>query len=160
MSNAQLILKDATCENKIFSNRAIIAWILVFFLLVLIFSRLYFLQVIEQERYIALSKDNRIKVLPLPPSRGLIYDRNGVLLADNRVSYSLEVIPEKVTNLDLMLKELNNIITIEETDIVRFKKQLRQLRRFRTIPLRYRLTDDEVALLSLPSPIPGYGNKK
>ena len=149
MSHVQLILKDATGENKIFSNRAIIALGLIFLLLLLIFARLYFLQVIEQERYIALSKDNRIKVLPLPPSRGLIYDRNGVLLADNRVSYSLEVTPEKVKNLDFMLKELNNIITIEETDIVRFKKQLRQLRRFRTLPLRYRLTDEEVASFSV-----------
>lgn len=149
MSSTRFILKDAVRENKIFYNRVIVAWLLMLIGLSIITVRLVFLQIIEHERYITRSEKNRIKILPLPPRRGLIYDRNGVLLANNRVSYSLEVIPEKVTNLDLMLLGLSQIITIEETDITRFKKQLEQRRRFRTIPLRYRLTEDEMARLSV-----------
>ncbi|HEC85528.1 MAG: penicillin-binding protein 2 [Candidatus Parabeggiatoa sp. nov. 2] len=151
MSSARFILKDATSENKIFSNRVIVAWLMMFVLLSLIVVRLYFLQVNAHEHYITLSKDNRIKTLPLPPTRGLIYDRNGVPLVENRVSYSLEVIPEKVKNIDFLLQEISKIIAIEEKDIKRFKKQLKQSRRFITVPLRYRLTKDEVDRFSVHS---------
>jgi penicillin-binding protein 2 len=149
MSSTRLILKDPSREGQIFSNRVIVGWIMMFVFLLLIVGRLSYLQVYAHDRYITLSDNNCIKILPLPPTRGLIYDRNGVLIADNRVSYSLELIPEQVKNLELMLQELGQIITIEESDIVRFKKQLKQSRHFKTIPLRYRLTEDEVARFSV-----------
>jgi len=145
----QSILKDANREHKIFTNRVIIAMLMILLLFSVIIGHLFTLQIINQERYIGKSKDNRIKILPLPPTRGLIYDRNGVLLADNRVSYSLELIPEEVKNIDLMLHELSKIIVIEESDIARFKKQVKHARRFKSIPLRYRLTEDEVARFSV-----------
>jgi len=148
MSSTQFILKDATHETRIFSNRIIVAWILMLLLLSLIIVRLFFLQVIDHERYITLSENNRIKIVPLLPIRGLIYDRNGILLAENRVSYSLEVIPKKSENLDLMIKELSKIVTIEETDITLFKKQLKQIR-LKSVPLRYRLTTDEIDRISV-----------
>ncbi|RKZ90959.1 MAG: penicillin-binding protein 2 [Candidatus Parabeggiatoa sp. nov. 1] len=151
MLSTQFTLKDTARENKTFKNRAIVAWLMMLILFSLIVARLFFLQVIEHKNYITLSENNRIKILPMPPTRGLIYDRNGVLLADNRVSYSLEVIPENVTNLTKLLRELSEIITIEKSDIVRFKKQLTQIRRFRTVSLRYRLTEQEVARFSVHS---------
>jgi penicillin-binding protein 2 len=145
-----MYIKDSTQENKIFHNRVIIAWILMLLFLSLIFARMYYLQVIQHEDYITKSEENSIKILPLPPTRGLIYDRNGVLLAENRISYSLEIIPEKLTEkLDHILDQLKNIITIEKSDINRFKKQLRQRRQFNSIPLRHRLTEDEVARFSV-----------
>jgi penicillin-binding protein 2 len=148
MPSTRFILKDATHENRIFSNRVIIAWVLIFIFLSFIIARAFILQVIDHERYTTLSENNRIKIVPLLPTRGLIYDRNGVLLADNQASYSLEIIPEKVKNLDLMLEELSQIVTIQETDIALFKKQLRQIR-LKSVPLRYRLTKNEMARISV-----------
>lgn len=149
MSSIRLILKDTVLENKIFGNRVLIAWLIMLVLFLGIVMRLVFLQVSDHELYSSLSENNRIKILPQLPTRGLIYDRNGVLLADNRISYSLEILPEKIKNIEVILKELSQIIAIEETDIARFKKQFRQTRSFRTIPLRYRLTEDEVARLAV-----------
>ncbi|MCK5876904.1 MAG: penicillin-binding protein 2 [Candidatus Marithrix sp.] len=145
------ILKDSARENKIFYNRVMIAWLLMLLGLLLIVARLIFLQVTEYDHYYTLSEKNRIKILPLPPARGLIYDRNGVLLADNRVSYSLEIIPEKVKDLDFILTELGKIITIEEDDIERFKKQFSKSHSSSSkgVPLRHRLTEAEMARLSV-----------
>ncbi len=145
------ILKDSAHENKIFYHRVVIAWLLMLLGLFIIIARLIFLQVAEYEHYDTLSEKNRIKILPLPPTRGLIYDRNGVLLADNKVSYSLEIIPEKVKDLDFTLAELSKIITIEQDDIDHFKKQLRKFHNSRGIPLRYRLTEEEMARFSVQS---------
>ncbi|MDM8559573.1 penicillin-binding protein 2 [Candidatus Parabeggiatoa sp. HSG14] len=149
MSSTRFILKDITRENKIFNNRLIVAGIIIFIILSIIVVRLVFLQIINYENYTTLSEKNRIKILPLPPTRGLIYDRNGVLLAANRVSYSLEIIPEKIKNIEKMIEALSKIVTIKETDITRFKKLLKQTHRFKTVPLRYRLTEDEVARFSV-----------
>ncbi len=147
--SSTLILKDASRENKLFKNRVILAWVMMLIFFSLIVGRLFFLQVIEHEIYTTKSENNRINILPIAPKRGLIYDRNGVLLADNRVSHSLVIIPEKVKKIDLVLKVLSQIITIEEHDITRFKKQIKQNRNFKPITLRYRLTEDEVARFSV-----------
>ncbi len=144
MSSTRLLLKDTVLENRIFGNRILVAWLMILVLLFVIIVRLFFLQVIYHERYTTLSKSNHIKILPLRPTRGLIYDRNAVLLAENRISYSLEVTPEKIKNIDELLNNLSQIIAIDETDIARFKKQSKQVRSFKTIPLRHRLTEDEV----------------
>jgi penicillin-binding protein 2 len=149
MTKTRLILKDTVLENRIFGNRLLITWLMMFLLFLVVVVRLFSLQVINHERYTTLSENNRIKILPLLPTRGLIYDRNGVVLANNRLSYSLEVIPEKIKNLEVMLSKLAQIIAIEKTDIARFKRQLKQTRNFRTIPLRYKLTDEEVARLAV-----------
>jgi penicillin-binding protein 2 len=151
MSSAISFAIDTVSENQLFNSRLIIAWILMMIALMTIVVRLLFLQIINHENYTTLSENNRLKIMPMPPTRGLIYDRNGVLLADNRISYSLEVTPEQVTDIDLMLKKLNNIITLDESDIEQFKKQLQQKRRFDAIPLRLRLTEDEVARFSVQS---------
>lgn len=145
------ILKDSTRENKIFYYRVKIAWLLMLLGLLIIVIRLIFLQVTEYEYFDTLSEQNRIKILPLPPTRGMIYDRNGVLLADNRVSYSLEIVPEKIKELDLTIAELSKIITIEASDIEYFKKQLHKAHSSKGIPLRYRLTEDEMARFSVQS---------
>jgi len=143
------VIKHTLHEGKISNNRVIIAWLMMLLLLLVIVVRLFFLQVINYEDYKTLPNENHITILPIPPTRGLIFDRNGVLIADNRVSFSLEVIPERVENIELMIEKINKIITISESERAKFKEQLKHRRSFESIPLRYRLTEDEVARFSL-----------
>ncbi len=138
-------------ENKLFNSRLVIAWVLMMIALITVLVRLMFLQVVNHENYTTLSENNRLKIMPLPPTRGLIYDRNGILLADNRISYSLDVVPEQAGDIDLLLKELTAIIALNDTDIANFKKQLRQKRGFDAIPLRLRLSEEDVARFSVQS---------
>lgn len=143
MLSTRFILKDSTNENQLFYRRVIVAWIAVMVAILIIIGRLIFLQVVAHERYTTLSENNRLKIRPLPPNRGLIYDRNGVLLANNQISYSLEIIPEQVKDLEQLLQELSQIIVIRATDIAKFKKRWQQTRSFIPVPLRHRLTEEE-----------------
>ncbi len=149
--SSYFVLKNVVQETNVFNLRIILAWIAMLLGLILIVLRLINLQVIEHERYTTLSESNHLKIRPLPPTRGLIYDRNGVLLAENRVSYSLSIIPEQVDNIDELIGRLKELILIEDTDINHFKRLLQQRRGFDSIPLRLRLTEDEVARLSVES---------
>ena len=99
MIRSRVSIRNHTAESNLFTRRAFIAFFGVFILLVILFSNVYFLQVSSYEQYQTRSNSNRIKLLPVAPNRGLIYDRNGVLLADNKPVYSLSVIPEDVEKL-------------------------------------------------------------
>lgn len=110
-----------------------------------IITRLVVLQVLDHAHYTTLSQNNRLSLQPLVPTRGLIYDRNGVVLAQNIPTYILKVIPEQVENLDQTLDELGKMVEISEHDRERFIKLRKRSRPFKAIPLRFRLTDEEVA---------------
>ncbi|NVK54441.1 MAG: penicillin-binding protein 2 [Alteromonadaceae bacterium] len=138
-------IRDHSAEANLFARRAVIAALVVFALLALVVSNLYVLQVEHYEDYQTRSNGNRIKVLPVAPNRGLIYDRNGVLLAENRPVYSLEIIPEQVSNLDETLQVLQALMGITDEEIADFKKSLRGQRRFKPVALRTRLSEEEVA---------------
>lgn len=138
-------LKDTIRESQSFLNRAIIAGLAVILLLLLLVWRMVQLQVVEHEHFTTLSRDNRVKVLPLPPTRGLIYDRKGVILAQNRPAYSLEITPEQAGDLDLTLAGLTRVIAISEDDLERFHQLRRRKRRFESIPIRVDLSQDEAA---------------
>jgi penicillin-binding protein 2 len=103
------------------------------------------LQVVEYKHYITQSNDNRMQVRPLPPARGRILDRNGVVLAENQTTLSLILIPEQVEDLDTTLQGLTEIITISEDELQRFHKQRKRQRSFLPATLRYHLSDEEVA---------------
>jgi penicillin-binding protein 2 len=103
------------------------------------------LQVVNHEHFTTLSRENRVKVLPLPPTRGLIYDRNGVLLAQNRPAYSLEITPERVDDLEQTIEELSTIIAISEDDKERFWELRKRKRRFDSVPIRVNLSPEETA---------------
>jgi len=103
-------IKDHIREEQAFLNRAIIAGLLVVLGMLLLGVRMIQLQVFEHEHYTTLSQDNRVKLVPLPPTRGLIYDRNGILLALNRPAYSLALTPEQVKDTDATLKRLARYI--------------------------------------------------
>lgn len=145
----QLSIKNHLYESQLFLGRAIVSGILVLLLLLLLAGRMFYLQVMSHDHFITLSKDNRVKLQPLPPTRGLIYDRNGINLAQNLPAYSLEITPEKTTDLEATLRALSEIIEIDEEDIQRFRRLLKQHRRFDSIPLRIRLNDQEVSTLAV-----------
>jgi len=145
----RFILKDVVRENQLFFTRVIIGWLVMLALFGLLMARLVYLQVVNHDRYTTLSESNRLKVLPLSPTRGLIYDRNGVLLATNRPSYTLELIPEKIPDIPELLAELGEIIKLTPEDVDQFQRQMRRQRRFEPVPLRFRLNFEEVARFSV-----------
>ncbi|NIV77073.1 MAG: penicillin-binding protein 2, partial [Gammaproteobacteria bacterium] len=93
--------------------------------------------------------DNRVNIQPLAPTRGLIYDRNGVELAQNTPTFTLEVVPEKVEDMDAVLRELSELVEISPEDLERFRGMLRKKRRFQSVPVRFRLNEEEVARFSV-----------
>ena len=95
----------------------IVAIVVMVILILLLLFRLVYLQISNQQYYSTLSEKNRVSIQPIPPTRGLIYDRNGVLLAQNLPSFTLELVPEKIKDLDNTLKLLTELITITEDDL-------------------------------------------
>src|SRR5210317_955708 len=98
--------KDHIRESIVFSSRSIIAAVVIALLVILLISRLAWLQIFHQEHYKTLSENNRVNILPIPPTRGLIYDRNGVLLAQNLPSFTLELVPEHIPDLKTTINEI------------------------------------------------------
>ena len=111
-----LALKDHTWESRIFFERMVIGFGLLVMLTLFLVARLFYLQIVQHDVYATLSDKNRIQVQPLPPIRGLIYDRNGELLADNVPSFNLTVTPERVDDLEVTLNELDRILGLSEED--------------------------------------------
>ena len=142
-------IKDTIRENQAFLNRAIVAGLLVVVALGMLIGRMAKLQIVDHEHFTTLSRDNRVKVVPLPPTRGLIYDRTGVLLAQNRPAYSLEIIPEQVNDVERVLAELAQVIEIGDDDLERFWQLKKRKRRFDSVPIRINLTPDEAALFAV-----------
>ena len=142
-------LKDHFHETQIFNQRVLVAGLIMFFLLILLLSRLVYLQITNQQHYSTLSENNRVSIRPIAPTRGLIFDRNGILLAQNLPSFTLEIIPEHVENLNKTLENLSQLININKEDLRRFHKSRRKKRRFEGVPLRFRLNEEEVAKISV-----------
>lgn len=140
-----MLLKDTIHESQSFLNRAIIAGLLVLLAMTALIWRMVQLQIVDHEHFTTLSRENRVKVLPLPPTRGLIYDRKGLLLAQNRPAYSLEITPEQVDDLQQTLAELAKVIAIGEEDLDRFWQLKKRKRRFDSVPIRVDLSQDETA---------------
>ncbi len=140
-----LTLKDNLLESRLFMSRAITAMFISALLIAALVARLGYLQVVAHEHYRTLSEDNRVKLQPVPPNRGLIYDRNGILLAENLPSYRLEIIPEQVRNMDATLAQLAKLVEIRDYDRERFDKLLQRMNRFEGVPLRFHLSEEEVA---------------
>ncbi|MES2324586.1 MAG: penicillin-binding protein 2 [Pseudomonadota bacterium] len=138
--------KDNDREIHLFRMRVTALFVLIFICFGVLVARLVWLQVIKYDDYVALAEDNRIAVVPIVPNRGLIVDRNGVVLARNYSAYTLEITPSKLRNtLDSVIDELATLVDIEPRDRKRFKTLLAESKSFKGVPLRTRLTDDEVA---------------
>lgn len=142
--------KDYQTESRVFGSRVIFAFLGVLLLFFVLFYRFYDLQVSNYQHYVTQADSNRIQVQPIAPTRGLIYDRNGILVADNRPSYTLSIVRERVPDLEQTLAAVAELITLEEADRNAFYKGLKQRRRpFEAVPLRYRLTEDEIAKIAV-----------
>ncbi len=142
-------VSDHSYEARIFKFRAIVAAIICLFLFGMLLFRLAWLQIIDYDHFSDLSENNRIRLMALPPTRGLIFDRNGIVLAENKPTYHLEIIPEQVDDMEQTLNGLAEIVTLTESDIEEFKEQLKAHRSFQRISLRSRLNEDEVAILAV-----------
>ncbi len=139
-------IKDSDREIHQFRLRMTALAVLVFVCFGILTARLVWLQVIHHDQYMAQAEDNRIALVPIVPNRGLIVDRNGVVLAQNYSAYTLEITPSKLqANLESVIDELAKIVSIEPKDRKRFKRLMEESRSFASVPLRTRLTDDEVA---------------
>ncbi len=137
--------KDLHSEKNTFLGRAVFAGVTCLALAVVLVVRLINLQLIHHDYYSTRADDNRMRITPVPPVRGLIYDRSGTLLAENRPAFVLEVTPEQAGNLDEALKRLESIIALTPKDIARFKDRVRKTPRYRGVPLRSNLSMEEVA---------------
>lgn len=113
--------------------------------LVLLGVRLVWLQIVHYDHYAAAAEENRISIVPVPANRGLILDRNGVVLARNYSAYTLELTPAKVMSVDTTIEALEKIVEIQTRDKRRFKKLLDESKSFESVPIRTRLSDEEVA---------------
>jgi penicillin-binding protein 2 len=144
-----LTIKDHFRETALFHRRILVSAIFGIILLAGLLGRLFWLQVISHAHYTALSEDNRVSIVPIAPTRGLIYDRNGVLLAQNIPSRTLELVPEHIPDLKATLAQLRKLIHITDDEIDRFNDLRKKKRRFEGIPLRFRLSDSEAARIAV-----------
>ena len=145
-----LTLKDHTKESQIFLERTLVGVGVFIFLALCLGVRFFYLQVVQHDIYATLSDKNRIQLQPLPPVRGLIYDRHGVLLADNSPGFNLTITPERVDNLEETLDKLDAIVNLSNEDIETFERRLKRRQRpFESVPIRFRLSEKEMARLSV-----------
>ena len=142
-------LKDDYQENRLIRRRIILSAIFVLVLILMVLGRLFVLQINDYEHFTTLSESNRVRIKALPPTRGLIFDRNGVVLANNLPSYRLEIIHEQVGDLETVLERLEAYVEFSEQDLTRFKQASGRRRPFESIPLKLHLDDDEVARLAV-----------
>ena len=137
-------LKDGRGESALFRRRALVGFALILLGLGGLVGRYMVLQVSRHAEFATRSTNNRVKPRAIPPARGLIYDRNGVVLADNEPAFRLEVVPEQVKDMPALLARLGKVVPLGQDDIDAFNKQLKQSRRFDSVPLKMRLTEDEI----------------
>ena len=138
--------KNTERELHFFRLRLSVAGIAVFIFFSLLAARFVWLQAYQHDHYAAQAEDNRISVVPVVPNRGLIVDRNGVVLARNFAAYTLEITPSKIRgDLDELIDTLGAIIDIQTKDRRRFRRQLEESKNFESLPIRTRLSDEEVA---------------
>lgn len=142
-------LKDHFKENRLYLSRSVAVMIGATILLSVLVCRLFYLQVYHHATYVTLARNNQVRMISITPTRGLIFDRNGVLLADNIPDFSLEISPNMVKDLDGLIERLSKIIKISETDIKSFHKQRKYKGRFERIAIRNKLTEEEVAAFSI-----------
>ncbi|HBC57767.1 MAG TPA: penicillin-binding protein 2 [Gammaproteobacteria bacterium] len=138
-------LKDYYRENLLFSRRAYALIIAVVIFMILLMSRMIYLQIIQNDFYSTMSLNNRVRLVPIPPTRGLIYDRNGILLAENLPTFGIDLIVERTPDLEQTLEELADIIHIRPQDLEKFHRLRKRTKPFDPVPLRLRLSEEEVA---------------
>jgi penicillin-binding protein 2 len=145
-----LHFKDHHNEARLFARRVFASLIILLALFGLLIGRFYYLQIIHHKDFVTQADANRIHVQPVPPTRGLVYDRQGVLLADNRPSFTLSLVRERVEDLPATIDALRELVGISDDDVADFRKALTQRRRpFEAVPLKYQLTEEDIARIAV-----------
>ncbi|MEQ4531648.1 MAG: penicillin-binding protein 2, partial [Mixta sp.] len=138
-------IRDFAAEEKLFTWRASIAFVLVVVCFTLLVINLWHLQVEQHSYYQTRSDRNDIKMIPIAPRRGIIYDRNGIALVKNITWYDVTVMPYKVKNMQAMLQALTPVIALTPEEIADFRQALKQSSRYRPVVLKSELSEEQVA---------------
>jgi len=138
-------LQRADRDRFLFRRRLGVAGGLVFVAFAGLFARFFYLQVIEHDHYQTLAETNRIAIVPIVPNRGVVTDRNGIVLAQSYSGYTLEIMPAKVKDLDATIDAIAEVVEVTPRDRKRFRKLMEESKNFESLPLRTRLSDEEVA---------------
>lgn len=141
--------RDQSGERRVVRQRLVIASVIIGLLFFGLVGQLIYLQVGQHEQLSARSQDNRVRIAPLSPTRGIIYDRNGEVLADNQAAFRLSVIPEQVDDMPALLSALDNLIGISAEERAAFAEARAQARHFQQIPLKSQLTEQQVGRLAV-----------
>jgi len=145
-------IKDVHSERRLFISRVVLSIVVSLLLIGTVVARLVQLQVVNHELFSEKSQGNRVRIEPVPPIRGLVFDRKGRVIAENLPAYQLELIPEQVGDIDDTLNRLAAINLIEIEDIERFKELSRSGPRFKPVTLKFRLSDEEIANFAIQRP--------
>ena len=138
-------LRNPERELYLFRRRLLVAGSVMIVAFAGLLGRFIYLQLVLHQHYQTLAESNRIAIVPIAPNRGVITDRNGIVLAQSYSAYTLEVTPSRVKNLDAMIDELSHVVDVQPRDRKRFKRLLEDSKNFESLPLRTRLSDEEVA---------------
>lgn len=141
-------LKNLDLELTRFQTRLKVGAIFVLLLASVLLGRLFYMQVLQHQRYHMLAENNRIAMVPVAPNRGLIVDRNEQVLAENFSAYTVEIMVAKISSLETTLADIGRLIEITPGQVRRFKKLLAESHEFEAVPLKSKLTDEEVAVLA------------
>ena len=145
-----IALKDPHRESRIYSARTVAAVLVVLGLLGVIMARYYNLQINDYQQYVTESERNRVQLQPLPPKRGLIYDRRGRPVAENLPAYRLELVPEKVDDLEKVIADLGLIIELPEDVLEDFERNRRRYNVFDSVPIKFNLSEDTPTTITPP----------
>ncbi|RCL21140.1 penicillin-binding protein 2 [Pseudomonas sp. AFG_SD02_1510_Pfu_092] len=143
-------LKDHEKDARLVRNRVVVGAVAIMLLICVLIARLYYLQVIQHDYHSTLSENNRVHVQPIPPTRGLIFDRNGVIVADNRPSFSLSMTRERAGNWQEVLDTIVEVLELTADDRALFEKRMRQGRRpFEPVPILFELNEEQIARVAV-----------
>lgn len=149
MVKKRISIRNHSAESALFMRRTLVIFIAIIAAIGLLISNLYYLQITSYNKYQTRSNANRISVQTIPPNRGLIYDRNGIIIAENRPVYNLQVIVNKTENLEKNILELQKLLKLTDQEIKNFYTQNRNARSFKAIVVRQQLSKKEVAVFSV-----------
>mgnify|MGYP001378168556 CR=1 FL=1 len=138
-------VKDSEHEKRIFRHRITVSIVIVVVIFLALAARYAELQLLNHQTFVTQSENNRVHVQAVPPNRGLIFDNNGRLLADNQPSYNLVVVKERVDNLEQVLLDLQQLFDIDAKSIAKFKRRLTRGTPYQAVPLKFKLTEDEIS---------------
>lgn len=138
-------IRDHSAETNLFLRRALFSFLVILVLVAILLVTLSHLQLTNFGYYKTKSNNNRIEIIPIPPNRGIIYDRNGIPLAINKTIYQLNIVPDRIINLTQQFDELKQLVNLTDDEIEQFQKDRRNYRAHRPVPLKNNLTDLEIA---------------